>query len=151
MKAISIQQPWAWLIMRPDVENQAERDRLARLDQLKMVENRTWFTSHRGPLAIHVSKAYTKRRHAEYRDVIQAKHNILLPEYESMEVGGLIGTVNLIDCVRSSPSQWFLGPWGFILTNAKPCTFVAMTGRLSMFEIDPSLIVRGEIEKGMVT
>ena len=41
MKAISIRQPWAWLIV----------------NGYKDVENRTWYTSHRGPLLICASKA----------------------------------------------------------------------------------------------
>jgi len=41
MKAITIQQPWAEMIARG----------------LKRVENRTWRTSHRGPLAIHAGKS----------------------------------------------------------------------------------------------
>lgn len=41
MKAISIQQPWAWAILHAG----------------KDVENRTWRTTYRGPVAIHASKA----------------------------------------------------------------------------------------------
>ena len=41
MKAITISQPWAHLIVRGE----------------KRVENRTWPTEHRGPLAIHAGKS----------------------------------------------------------------------------------------------
>ena len=37
MKAISIRQPWAWLIVHGYQD----------------VENRTWSTKHRGPILIH--------------------------------------------------------------------------------------------------
>ena len=40
MKAISIRQPWAWLIVHG----------------YKDVENRTWATKHRGPILIHAGK-----------------------------------------------------------------------------------------------
>jgi ASCH domain len=42
MRALSIQQPWAWAIAAAG----------------KDIENRTWPTSYRGRLAIHASKAY---------------------------------------------------------------------------------------------
>lgn len=41
MKALSIQQPWAWAIVKRD----------------KRVENRTWPTTYRGPVLIHASQA----------------------------------------------------------------------------------------------
>ena len=42
MKAITIKQPWAWAIIF------AGRD----------IENRSWYTHHRGPLLIHAGAAY---------------------------------------------------------------------------------------------
>jgi hypothetical protein len=44
MKALTVQQPWAWAIAHGG----------------KDVENRTWSTSHRGPLAIHAGKSYDR-------------------------------------------------------------------------------------------
>ena len=41
MKAISIRQPWAWLVVHG----------------YKDVDNRTWATKHRGPILIHAGKA----------------------------------------------------------------------------------------------
>lgn len=41
MKAISIQQPWAWAIFNG-----------------KPVENRKWSTAYRGPLLIHAGKKF---------------------------------------------------------------------------------------------
>ena len=41
MKAISIKQPWAWLI----------------ISGYKTVENRKWYTAHRGDILIHASKS----------------------------------------------------------------------------------------------
>ena len=49
MKAISIRQPWAWLI----------------LNARKDVESRDWIypCRHRGPLLIHASKTCTRREY----------------------------------------------------------------------------------------
>ena len=41
MKVLSVRQPWAWLIVAGH----------------KDIENRKWYTNHRGPLLIHASKA----------------------------------------------------------------------------------------------
>jgi len=52
MKALNIQQPWAWLIANGH----------------KTVETRTWLTRYRGPLLIVASKArLTKAREAAFR------------------------------------------------------------------------------------
>jgi len=50
MKAISIRQPWAWLIV----------------NGYKDIENRSWPTKFRGRVLIHASKGMTR---AEYDDV----------------------------------------------------------------------------------
>jgi len=49
MKVISIKDPWATLIARG----------------VKDVENRTWSTTHRGPLLIHTSLQYDRNAHAD--------------------------------------------------------------------------------------
>jgi hypothetical protein len=46
MKVISIRQPWAELIVRGK----------------KDIENRTWNTCYRGPLAIHPPRRYTSTK-----------------------------------------------------------------------------------------
>ena len=51
MKALSIRQPWAWLILNAG----------------KDIENRSWYTSVRGRVLIHASKGMTL---AEYEDAI---------------------------------------------------------------------------------
>lgn len=46
---LSVRQPWAWLMV----------------NNLKDVENRSWYTKFRGRLYIHASGTYTKRAHDE--------------------------------------------------------------------------------------
>lgn len=47
MKCLSIRQPWAWAILYAG----------------KDIENRTWFTYHRGPFLLHASKTYDDEGH----------------------------------------------------------------------------------------
>ena len=50
MYALTIHQPWAWAIMAG----------------IKRVENRTWRTSHRGPLVIHAGKHRPRPRKRDW-------------------------------------------------------------------------------------
>jgi hypothetical protein len=80
-KAISIKQPWAWAI----------------IEGLKRVENRSWPTNYRGPLLIH---AGLNEDHLGW--LALDRMGIEFPD--EVERGGIIGMVDLIDCVRDHPS-----------------------------------------------
>ena len=116
MKALSIRQPYAWLIA----------------NGYKDIENRTWDTKHRGPFLIHTG--LTKA--ANWKEVwwYCEDHDIPLPEYA--DTGGIVGVANLVDVVRDTdyPSEWFEGPFGYVLRDARPLPFREMKGRLQFFE-----------------
>ena len=38
------------------------------------------------------------------------------------------------DCVTTSDSRWFEGPYGWVLANARPLPFEACNGKLGLFE-----------------
>jgi hypothetical protein len=50
-----------------------------------------------------------------------------------LQFGGVIGVVDLIDCVEAHPSPWFEGPFGLVLRNARSLPFVPMPGKLGLF------------------
>jgi hypothetical protein len=124
MKALSIRQPWAWLIV------QGHKD----------IENRTWSTGTRGPVLIHASKGMTQ---TEYEDVCaflardpRLKHlNAALPAPADLERGGIIGRAEIVDCVKHSLSPWFMGEFGFVIRNATPLPFRAFSGALQFFDV----------------
>ncbi|EOG5366173.1 ASCH domain-containing protein [Cronobacter sakazakii] len=133
MKALSIRQPWAWLIV----------------NGFKDIENRSWNTKYRGPLLIHASA--TKPSMDDYSAVIDIllKHRMYHIEFprwndfavrenwqghRGIERGGIVGIATITDCVDASPSPWFFGPKGFTLTDAKPLPFNPLKGKLSFFE-----------------
>lgn len=103
MKCLSVRQPWAWLLFRG-----------------KPVENRDWYCGHRGRLAIHASKGMTK---AEYEDaVLFVEHfdeslALLIPRPENLVLGAVIGTVNMVACVKSHPSPFFQGKYGWLFED----------------------------------
>lgn len=113
--AITVRQPWAWLIV----------------NGIKDIENRTRRTSHRGPLLIHASQAKPSE---EMLAAIEAKYHVTIPR-EELACGGVVGQANVVDVVAEHPSRWFLGPWGYVLTRAKPLPFVRCSGQLGIFRL----------------
>ena len=122
MKALSIKQPWSWLIVNGH----------------KDIENRTWYTKFRGKFLIHAGKAPDKT-------VLTSKVNgIILPNFCYADFGGIVGIAEIVDCVDcifAPNSPWFSGPYGFVLKNARPLPFMPVRGQLGFFEVD----YKGEI------
>ena len=116
MKAISIRQPFASLIVAG----------------VKDIENRSWPTNYRGPVLIHAAQKVDKKG-------IELVRKMGLPQimidtmYEYC--GGIIGEAEIVDCVKKSDSQWFEGPYGFVLKNAKVLPFKVCKGQLGIFEL----------------
>lgn len=112
MKALSIQQPWSWLIV----------------NGYKPVENRDWPTNGRGWVYVHAGKKIDK----EAIDWIKEKFpEIPLPD--TFETGGIVGKAKIVDCVTSHPSPWFFGQYGFVISEAAPLPFTACKGKLGFF------------------
>ena len=114
MKALSIKQPWAWLIV----------------NGVKDVENRSWPTRFRGVFAVHAGKVFDDKGYRWVKDFYQG-----LPRLSEFEFGGIVGMAEVVDCVRSLESRWFFGPYGFVLRNARPMAFVPMRGQLGFFPV----------------
>lgn len=121
MKILVVRQPWAWLIVSGH----------------KDIENRSWKTNYRGPLLIQAAASQpTDDAIADAR----RRRVKLPPEYET---GGIIGMVQVIDCVQASRSKWFeSGGFGWVLSNARQLKFVPHKGRLGLFPADKKLLRR---------
>ncbi len=121
MKALSIQQPWAWAIFNG-----------------KPVENRTWSTLYRGPLLIHAGKKFDDAGFAwiamNHKRLAISLDNI--PNLEFFKRGGFLGIVDLVDCVMRHDSPWFFGPRGLVFKNPRLLDqFITFPGRLGIFEV----------------
>lgn len=121
MRALSIRQPWAWLILNAG----------------KDIENRDWPTRFRGDFIIHASKGMTKAEYECAADPLWARGGptIELPDIGDLQRGGIVGMVEMTDCVEQSESMWFQGRFGFILRNPRPLPFVPYRGALGFFEV----------------
>lgn len=101
MKALTIWQPWASCIMSHG----------------KTVENRGWYTHHRGKLLIHAAARMPEP--VPLPDHVNLGCNLLdLPR------GVILGTVEVLDCVRvedwigTHPGDpWACGPWCWVLST----------------------------------
>lgn len=117
MKALSIQQPWAWLIAHG----------------FKNVENRTWPTSFRGKFLIHAGK----KLDAEGLKYVQEVHGSVLDLPETFDLGGIVGEAAIVNCTDEMPENyWFCGPYGFVIENAKPFPFRPYRGQLGFFDVE---------------
>lgn len=121
MKTLSIQQPWAWLIV----------------NRFKPVENRTWWTCVRGWVQIHAGKKFDLEG---YNWVRSNFPDIAMPMPAEFERGGIVGRAQITDCFRNPSAcppdarKWFFGPNGFWFSNAQPEPFRLCRGALGFFE-----------------
>ncbi|MGC4075454.1 MAG: ASCH domain-containing protein [Rubrivivax sp.] len=118
MLALSIRQPWAWLILHAG----------------KDVENRTWPTRYRGRVWIHAGKGCTRREWAEAAAFAAMCGHWITPPLEDLPRGGIVGSVVITGCKTAVESPWFAGPWGFTLERPEAQTFRPCDGRLGFFE-----------------
>jgi len=128
MKALSISQPWAWLIAHG----------------YKDVENREWYTDYRGPLIIHASRTWSQ---SGFEFIIE-RMDLWVPEKEKYVFGALIGMVDMIDCVDQYQSKWFFGSWGFVFENAQIFQNpIPYSGHLKLFDVPEFLLKENGILK----
>jgi hypothetical protein len=120
--ALSIRQPWAWLIIHAG----------------KDIENRDWRTAFRGSVLIHAGKSMT---HADYSACAifcsGLTHEIKFPSFDELKAlcGGIVGRMTISDCVSESQSEWFCGTYGFVITGASELPFQACKGALGFFKV----------------
>lgn len=126
--ALSVRQPWASLIVAG----------------IKTVENRSWYTNHRGLLLIHAAltvdvDAYTwlwRNGNDAMREWLRRNPS------KDVVTGAVIGRVNVDQVIRRSRSQhcndpWFIGPYGFLLSHARQYRRpVPITGRQGLFSLN---------------
>ena len=133
MKALSIRQPWAWAILHAS----------------KRIENRVWRCDYRGTLLIHAAKGCTRR---EYIQALawMATRGVFVgsaPHLADMPRGALVGIADVCGCVDTSPSPWFIGPYGIELANVRAFVEpIPYRGQLGLFDV-PDELVRKAIEE----
>jgi hypothetical protein len=99
MRVLAVRQPWASLLALGK----------------KPVENRGWSTEYRGDVAIHASKKPDLSPHAL---AMLAKH-LPMTCVHKLPHGQIIGLVELYGVTRDMDGEWFSGPVGLLVRNAR--------------------------------
>lgn len=144
VKAISVWQPWASLIV----------------SGLKDVENRRWRTRHLGPVVIHAAQYVSARVLDEAAELIDRRlvgrpdeHLRALKVLEQFEVlprAALVGVVDVVDyslaTLSRSPWSQGYGPrdWCWILNGARAFVRpVPWRGQQRLFDVPDDVLARG--------
>lgn len=123
--ALSIRQPWAWLIVHGH----------------KTFENRTWTPryparKHLGPFLVHASRAKVLSDYIIAEEIC-ARLKIKLPLFEELRRGGIIGMANVDAWHDSAPAgNPFAFYSGLALSGAQELPWMPCKGVLGFFAVD---------------
>jgi hypothetical protein len=150
-KCLSIRQPWTWILTHPT-------EVAACGIEPKTLENRDWYSHYRGPLLLHAGATLES-------SFFHRRTGLLLPDYWEGKFGeagarlvaampqhrkdyptrAIVGSATLVDIVEESSSPWFVGDYGFVLTEARTITPpVNYLGQRMLFDVPDTLITRSE-------
>jgi hypothetical protein len=132
-KGLSIAQPWASAVAFAG----------------KDIENRSWRSHYRGPLAIHASGTVYKDnldyrcrviRGGDKRPVIdwinrgRRRFGLEPEDRDNIIVSHIIAIAMFVDTVEKSSSPWFGGEWGWVLKGIVPIEPIPWVGALGLWE-----------------
>jgi hypothetical protein len=119
MKALTIRQPYAHLIAAG----------------IKRIENRSWPTAYRGPLAIHAARSPPDA------GTLEDLARLGFPIPDGLTYGAIVAVCELLDCVALADlprdlaaDPFAVGPWAWILGAAQPVEPIACRGKLGLWE-----------------
>lgn len=127
MKALSIRQPWAWLILHAG----------------KTIENRSQAWTYRGPIAIHAPARIDTLALGEP----SVRHAFAHADHEDRQylpTSAIIGVADLIDAHHEIDGC--CTPWGepgavhLVLANARPIEPISCRGHLDLWTPAPPIL-----------
>jgi hypothetical protein len=122
MKCITLKPAWAWAVFHAG----------------KDIENRTWETSYRGPLAIHASASIASAD--DDAEVIKRICGVDVPL--DLQCGAVVGVVDLVDVAPDFRSRWYSpGLIGWKLAKPRACVPVDVKGKLGLWEFPEASII----------
>lgn len=144
MKALSLSQPWATLVVLG----------------AKRYETRSWRTSHRGPLVVHASSRFPEELRAlcqrePFRRILRQAG---IGSWFDLPLGALLGTVEVSNCqaVEALPAldgmqralgDYRNGRWAWLLENAQSWPEPVLSkGRRGIYELSGGVLVPTVVE-----
>jgi hypothetical protein len=130
MKALSLRQPWVWLVLHAG----------------KTIENRRWNTAFRGEFLIHAAKGMTR---TEYREAIEFAveeggiNAERIPDFNELRRGGIVGRARLVDVLppflpmddQATRWRWHIPEqYGFVLEGIEVLPFTPCGGALGFWD-----------------
>lgn len=153
MKAITIAQPYPHLICLPETDPRHKR-----------VENRTWSTTYRGPLAIHAGLSRDWIDHGEDDNGREIDDRYEIP-IDVMVFGAVVAIAQLIDCLQIVDIQlgkhdrkhpWLRvhdhtsGPWCWVLQEVRPLAKpIPYRGAQGLWTFDERIDIPGTHTPGL--
>jgi hypothetical protein len=119
--ALSIRPPWSDLIVAGK----------------KDIENRSWTTRLRGPIAIHSSGRWGATSQEAFALFEQLR--IRPPRRPPELVPAIIGVARVHAVVEYDASPWFGGPYGWVLKDARRIDPIPINGRLGLWTVPPDV------------
>lgn len=140
LPVLSIRQPWAWMIVRPDLTDPTARALAQRVNHtMKDVENRAWSPHNpgrkfRGRFLIHAGKGCTRNEYLDACAYAQER-GVTVPPLDQLDRGGIVGMATAVDFVDAHLSPWFMGPSAIVLMDVQPLPFLPCAGQLGFFRL----------------
>ncbi len=115
---------------------------------LKKVETRSWYTSYRGPLAIHAAKRFPPEARERAAVAASMGHLPVGPRGPlALPFGAIIAMANLVDCVPTEIvsiseqervfGDYTHGRWAWFLEDIEPIQYpIPLRGRLGLFTVE---------------
>jgi len=137
MKALSLQEPYAWLVLQRDYEDDPRKplkpieNRKWRLPKTFQVPQRIWIHASMTMYDVNVEEIRAKMTASQWLRCKDYLHSIYR-EYETYHnrdrkwlqrigyFGCLLGSIVITGQVTESDSPWFFGPYGFTLEYPEP-------------------------------
>jgi hypothetical protein len=148
MKALSVKQPWAWLICAgyKDIENRNWPIGRSGQHGPYQFQKAEFTLPLPGRVYVHAGKQPDEIGSETFSMIYK---NLPLNAWQylwnkckwseknfGLDLGAIIGEVDITGCVTQSDSPWFVGKYGFVLAN--PVLYktpVACRGQLGFFEL----------------
>lgn len=129
MRALSIRQPWASMI----------------IDGSKTIENRCSRTYTRGWVLIHAAQTFDEtaapwlkqqsKKFTAPLDLSALMTAKVIAGRPDLPSGGIIGAMHIVDCVESSDSPFWRGRYGYVINRVVKLPFHPCRGLPGLFDV----------------